>query len=213
MAVVYFYVPAEKADDVIECGLKLSEWKDREQQTPWNPEPRACLCARLHPDDDKRSRDPRYRCIKINIPAEDCVVADGDLYRLSMKFPDLKQKYIGTMVPLNRYMFGSFRKPECLIFTTILGEQISIYGKGLDDPILYENSETLYVNNIIERYNDRYDGINQALLYCFLSAQSRNGVLENLTLDDSLAYFSTKDHNRYVTLSVPDLKKYVLDLI
>ena len=34
MAVVYYYVPVEKANDVVECGLKLSEWKDREQQTP-----------------------------------------------------------------------------------------------------------------------------------------------------------------------------------
>ena len=165
MAVVYFYVPVEKATDVIECGLKLSEWKVREQQTPWNAEPKPCFCALLHPDDDKRSRDPAYRCVKIDIPAEDCIIADGDLYKLSMEYPDIRKKYIDTMVPLDRYLFGSFRNPECLIFKTILGDQISVYGKGLDDPILFENSETLYINNILERYNDRYSGINRELLY------------------------------------------------
>lgn len=214
MAVVYFYVPVDKANDVIECGLKLSEWKDREQQTPWNSGPQPCFCALLHPDDDKRNRDPAYQCIKINVPAEDCVIADGDLYKLSMEYPEIKQKYIDTMVPLNRYIFGSFRNPECLIFTTILGDQISVYGKGLDDPILYENSETLYVNNLLERYNDRYSGINRVLLYCFLLAQSQNGLLEGLYSDsEGLAFFLDKGANRYVTIPVPDLKKYRLGLI
>jgi len=214
MAVVYFYVPVEKTNDVVECGLKLNEWKDREQQTPWNFGPQPCLCALLHPEDDKRSRDRAYQCIKINIPAEDCIIADGDLYKLSREYPDIKKKYIDTMVPLNRYLFGSFRNPECLIFTTILGEQISVYGKGLDDPILYENSETLYFNNILERYNDRYSGINRELLYCFLLTQSQNGLVESLISDSNgLAFFSGNGTDRYVTVPVPDLKKYRLDLI
>jgi len=214
MAAVFFYVPAVKASDVVECGLKLSEWKDREQQTPWSDGPQPCLCALLHPDDDKRSRDPDYLCIKIDIPAEECIVADGDLYRMSQKYPEIKTQYIDSMVTLDRYMFGSFRKPECLIFTTILGEQISVYGKGLDEPLLYENSETLYMNNLIERYNDRYSEINGVLLYCLLFAQSQNGLLDALVSDDGrLAYFYDKKSGRYVTVPVPDLNRYRLDLI
>lgn len=214
MAVVYYYVPAEKACDVIECGMKLSEWKDREQQTPWNSEPRPCLCALLHPDDDQRSTDPYYQCIKINVPADDCVVADGDLYRLGMDHPEIKQKYIKTMVPLKIYRFGSFRNPECLIFTTILGDQISAFGKGLEDPLLYENSEALYVNNLIEYYNDRFGGVNRALLYSFLLAQSQNGLVGKLSSNDGkLTYFFDKKADRYITVPVPDLRKYRIDMI
>jgi len=214
MAAVYFYVPVEKAGDVVECGLKLSEWKDREQQTPWSNGPQPCLCALLHPDDDKRNRDPGYLCLKIDVPAEECVVADGDLYRLGMQYPEIRQKYIDTMIPLDRYIFGSFRNPECLIFTTILGEQISVCGKGLYDPLLFESSEALYVNNLLERYNDRYREINRVLLYCFLLAQAQNGLLESLFSDDGkLAYFFDRKNNRYVTVPVPDLKKYRLDII
>lgn len=214
MAVVYFYIPVEKTDDIVECGLKLSEWKDRDQETPWSCGLQPCFCARLHPDDDKRSRDSAYQCIKINIPAQDCVIADGDLHNLSMDYPELKQKYIDTMVPLNNYLFGSFRNPECLIFKTILGEQISVYGKGLDDPILYENSETLYVNNLLERFNDRYSGINQVLLYSFLLAQSQSGLIEGLYSNSKeLAYFFDKEANRHVTITMPELKKYKLGLI
>lgn len=214
MAVVYFYVPVEKAGDLVECGLKLSEWKDRNQKTPWNLGKQPCFCALLHPDDDKRSKDSAFQCIKINVPAEDCVVADSDLYKLSMEHPEIKQKYIETMVPLSKYLFGSFRNPECLIFSTILADQISIYGKGLEDPILYESSETLYVNNLLERYNDRYRGINQVLLYCFLLVQSQNGLIEGFYSNKKgIAFFFDTEANRYITIPVPDLKKYKLGSI
>lgn len=214
MAVVYYYVPVEKANDVVECGMKLSEWKDREQETPWSSGTRPCICTLLHPEDDKRSRDISYQCIKINIPAEDCIVADRDLYRLSRKYPDIRKKYVDTMVPLNRYMFGTFRNPECLIFTTILSEQISFYGRGLEDPILYESSESLYVHNILERFKDKCSDINQVMLYCFLSAQLKNNLVEGL-YDNSngLAFFIDKESDRYITVPVPDLKKYNFGVI
>ena len=48
MAVVYLYIPAQKLGDVIDCGLKLSEWKDRKQATPWSREARFCIRAFLH---------------------------------------------------------------------------------------------------------------------------------------------------------------------
>ena len=34
----------------------------------------------------------------------------------------------------------------------IIGDQVSILNKRLDSPILYDNSEELYVNNIVEDY-------------------------------------------------------------
>ena len=91
MAVVYLYVPVEKAEVIVECGLKLSEWKNKNVQTPWSSFPQPCICALLHPDDDKRSKDSAFQCIKLDIPAEDCIIADKDLYNLSLESPDIKQ--------------------------------------------------------------------------------------------------------------------------
>lgn len=213
MAVVYLYVPVEKAEVIVECGLKLSEWKNKNVQTPWSSFPQPCICALLHPDDDKRSKDSAFQCIKLDIPAEDCIIADKDLYNLSLESPDIKQKYIDTMVTLDKYIFGSFRNPECLIFTTIISEQIHLYGKGLDDPILYESSETLYVNNILEGFNERYSGINKVLLYCFMLTQSQNQLIEGVQYDNKgIAFFFDKASNKYITLPVPDLKEYKIDL-
>ncbi len=209
MAVVYLYVPSEKADIIVECGLKLSQWKNKSVQTPWSLYPQPCICALLHPDDDERSNDPAFQCIKLDIPAEDCIVADKDLYKLSLESPDIKQKYMDTMLPLDKYIFGSFRNPECLIFTTIISQHIHMYGNGLDDPILYEGSEALYVNNILEGFNEMYSGINQVLLYCFLLAQSQNGLIDGIHYDnEGLAFFFDKASDKYITIPVPGLEKY-----
>jgi hypothetical protein len=209
MAVVYLYIPAQKLGDVIDCGLKLSEWKDRKQATPWSREARFCIRAFLHPADDKRHEDPSFKCIKLDIPAEYCIVADNDLYQLSLEHPEFEKHYIDTMVHLDRYLFGSFRSPECLVFTTILSEQISPLEKGLGEPILYQSSETLYVNNLLERYNSRFDDINQVLLYSFLTLQRQNGCIEGLQSEEKgLAVFYDRAMNHPVIVPIPDFKKY-----
>ncbi len=209
MAVVYFYIPAQKLEDVIDCGLKLSEWKDRTQATPWSRDARPCIRTFLHPMDDIRHRDPSFKCIKLDVPTDYCVVADNDLYQLSLEHPELEKKYIDTMVQLDRYFFGSFRSPECLVFTTVLSEQISPLEKGLGEPILYQNSETLYVNNLLEQYKSRFDDINQVLLYSFLTLQKQNGCVEGLQSDEKgLAVFFDTKMSHPVTIPIPDFRKY-----
>jgi len=211
MPALYFYVPNDKLDDVVDCGLKLSEWKSRFQATPWNRIERPCFVAWLNPRDDIRHKDGRYQCVKLDVPADYCAVADSDLYYLSLDHDELKQEYINTMVPLEDYIFGSFRVPECLVFATVLSEQISCLGKGLDEPILYENSAALYVNNILETYNDRYDDVNQALLYSFLSMQEQSGLVSCFrSVNQRLAVFYDRDKSRRITLKIPDFNKFLL---
>ncbi|MBP7176258.1 MAG: hypothetical protein KBA53_08610 [Thermoclostridium sp.] len=208
MAVLYFYVPAQKLEDVIDCGLKLSEWKDRNQATPWS-DAKPCIRAFLHPMDDKRHGDPTFKCIKLDVPVEYCVVGDNDLYQLSLEHPEIHKTYMENMVPLDKYLFGSFRSPECLVFTTVLSDQLSPLGKGLGDPILYENSQTLYVNNLLERYNSCYDEINQVLLYSFLTLQKQNGCIEGLQSDEKgLAVFYNGEMSHPITVPIPDFRKY-----
>lgn len=212
MAVVYFYIPAEKLEDVLDCGLKLSEWMSRKQDVPGSVNARPCISALLHPMDDIRYRDPSYKCVRLDIPAEYCTVADSDLYQLSLLDPDIKKTYIKTMVPLQSYTFGSFRKPECLVFTTVLSDLISLHGKGLGEPILYESSEALYVNNLLGQYSDRYEDIHRVLLYSFLTLQKQNGYIEGFQSEEKgLAVFYDRDMNHHITVPIPDLGKYQLD--
>lgn len=209
MPAVYFYVPTEELEDVIDCGLKLSEWKSKQQETPWNAIKRPCFTACLHPNDDIRHKDKKYQCVKLNISADDCAIADLDLYFLSLEHSEISKEYINTMTPFQNYRFGSFRRPECLIFTTVLSDQIKCFGKSLDEPILYENSAMLYVNNIIETYNDRFDNVSQALLYSFLTLQDQAGLVSCFRSDHKgLAVFYGEDRNKHITVQIPDLSKY-----
>lgn len=212
MAGVYFHIPRKQLADAAECGLKLSEWVQRRQATRWNNNEAACFTAYLHPRDDFKFHDPAFQCIKLDIDVDDVIVADNDLYMLSLECPEVRDDYLQTMVRLKEYAFGSFRKPECLIFTTILPDQISIPGKRPEDPLLYESSEKLYVSNLLERYQDRYDEINSALLYCFLARQEEEGLNRGYCSEGSgIALF--KDDNRYITVPVPKLQKYRLKSI
>lgn len=211
MPALYFYVPAEKLEDVVDCGLKLSEWKSRHQATPWNGIERPCFVAYLNPSDDIRHKDERFQCVKLDIPADYCAVADGDLYLLSLEHEELRQDYINSMVPLKDYIFGSFRLPECLVFTTVLSDQIRRFGKGLDEPILYENSSVLYINYILETYNDRFDDVNQALLYSFLTMQEQDGLVSCCRSSEKrLAVFYDREKNRRITVKIPDFNKFLL---
>ncbi|MDI9482901.1 MAG: hypothetical protein QM315_06925 [Bacillota bacterium] len=209
MAVIYYYVPEDKLEDIIDCGLKLSEWKDGYQSTPWEGIEKPCFSAFLHPLDDDRHKDRSYRCIKIDIPMEYCVVYDSDLYRVSNEFPELKEKFIKSMVPLDEYIFGSIRRPGCFVFTTVLSEQISLLGKSMDEPILYENSEILYVNNILQQFNDSYHEFNSVLLYSYLTMQEQKGVFRCYRSgENNIAVFFDKESNQYISIPIPDYYKY-----
>ncbi len=211
MPVVYYYIPANKLKDAVDCGLKLSEWKDRCLSTPWSNGEKPCLSALLHPMDDPKHHDPAYCCVKLDVPADYCVVCDSDLFHLSLEYPKIKKDYIRTMVPLKNYLFGSFRKPECLVFTTVLSEQINLLGKGMDDPILYESSERLYVNNLLQKYNDWYDEINRVLLYSFLKLQEQNEVMRGFRSEKKgIAVFFDQSSNQHISVPIPDFKKYRL---
>ena len=209
MSAVYYYIPTEKLEDVVDCGLKMSEWKSRHQETPWNNIELPCFTACLHPSDDIRHKDSGYQCIKLDISADNCVVANRDLYFLSLEHSEIKRDYVNAMVPLKDYIFGSFRRPECLVFTTVLSDQISCFGKGLDEPILYENSAMLYVNNILEIYNDRFDDVNQDLLYSFLAMQEQAGKISCFRSSQKrLAVFYDREKNTRVTVPIPDFDRY-----
>lgn len=209
MSVIYFYIPSEKLQDIIDCGLKLSEWKTRQQATPWDKTEKPCFTASLHPRDDFRYTNSRYKCIKLDISTDYCIVADSDLYRLSLEHQEMKQYYIDSMVPLKNYVFGSFRKPECLVFASVMAEQISCLGKGLDDPVLYENSELLYVSNILETYNDKFSDFNQTILYSFLALQEQNGLIQCIRGGNNrLAVFFDREGKKYITVRIPEFKNY-----
>lgn len=208
MVEVYFYLPAENAANAVECGLKLSEWYSREiliEDTV-----RKCIAALLNPRDDmKKYMSSEYKCIKMEIMPKYCFVGDSLLYLTGIENKEAMDMYLNSIVPVEKYSFGSFRLPECLITSTVIGEYISVLDKRLDSPILYNNSEELYVGNIIEDFKDKHDNFNDALLYSFFLKLSEMGNYRMIGSEGgSAAVFVNNRDGRTYTIRKPDLGSY-----
>jgi len=52
--------------------------------------------------------------------------------------------------------------------------------KGLDSPVLFDNSEELYINNAIENLKEDYPDINDIMLYFFYRDLEKKGKLKRI---------------------------------
>ncbi len=208
MIEVFYYIPAEKAENAVECGIKLSEWYTKEVKI--NSDMKRCITGLLNPRDDlEKYMSSQYRCIKLEVMPKYCFIGDSLLYELGLKYPDVMEMYLKSIIPADSYTFGDYRQPECLITSTILAEQISLLGNGLDTPIFYNNSHELYFNTIFEGLKETYDDLNDALLYYLFKGLAEAGKATCIEdADQGLAAFESNTDGRIYTLRIPDLNKF-----
>lgn len=205
MSVVYRYVPADSVRDIVDCGIKLSRWYDRELDFGETMGRRKALCALLNPwDDPGKSRNKAYCCIRIELDPTECRVGDSDLYRMGLTEPSLMERYMKTLVPLSEYRFGIFRNPECLVFTSVLPEQIEVTGKAQDAPVLFESSESLYLGNLINEIRQQRQDSGNALIYaycCYLESKGKMRRIENPGLGTTV--FIDPENDDYIVTRIP----------
>ncbi|NTV89276.1 MAG: hypothetical protein HGA22_02770 [Clostridiales bacterium] len=208
MVEVYYYIPANRLEDALDCGIKLSAYFNRE--TMIEGEMKKCLTALLNPRDDiAKYNDPDYRCLKLEILPKYCHAADDFAYRLGGVYPEAMESFLKSIVPIGNYTFGRYRMPVCLITTTVIAEDIKLLDKRLDSPVLYNNSEELYLDNLMETGYENCPDFKDALLYCYYSRMADMGRLEMLEdYESRLALFTDKDSGKVYTLRIPDLKSY-----
>ena len=205
MAGLYFYAPKEKIKDIVDCGMKLSEWYDRELTLHGLNGSRKIIKALLNPRDDvNRLKDADYRCLRLDVDLDYCRVGDASLYEMGQNEPILMKQYGDNLIPLCNYRFGTFRNPEVLVMSSILPERIEVMGIALDTPILYESSETLYLNNILEKHEETYQDSGNHLLYAFLvMLESQGKVIRYEDKEHQKAVFFTANHEEYTVLQIP----------
>ncbi len=193
MVEVYYYLPSSEADNVIECGLKLSKWYDRE--VTLNGESRKCISALLNPKDDtKMLQSPDHTCVKLQVHPRSCYIAERYLRPADTRNTvspcdggeacdsGMDELYGRSIIPAYNYVFGSYRLPECLVMTTILPGYIRRYDKRLDSPVLYSNSEELYINNMLEFLGEDDADFKDALLYCYFEKLAAKGRADMIAL-------------------------------
>jgi hypothetical protein len=208
MVEVYFYMPVNEVQNAVECGMKLSQWFDKEVQI--NGQNRKCIAAFLNPKDDMdKYKSADLKCVKLQLDAKYCFVGDKFLYQVGVNIPKALELFNQSIIPIEKYIFGSYRIPECLVLSTIIAGQIEVLDKRLDSPVLFGNSEELYINNIIETYREEYDDFNDAVLYSFYCKLVDAGKMEIIEdSDKKIAVFIDKEKGKNYTIMVPDLRKY-----
>lgn len=208
MVEVYFYIPVQQADNAVECGMKLSEWYSREIES--GGERKKCISALLNPrDDHDRYMSQDYRCLKLEVQSKYCFAADSLLYEPGLVHPEVMEMYKNSIIPIEKYTFGDYRLPECLVTGTVIGENIRVLGRGLDTPVLYNNSQELYFNNILEGFREEHDDFDDSLLYHFFKRLHIEGKVN--CIEDSasgLAVFRDNRNDRTYTLKIPDMGRY-----
>ena len=208
MVEVYFYLPSGNVENAVECGVKLSDWYSKEIELDGGI--RKCISALLNPRDDmKKYMSSEFKCLKMEIMTKYCYIADGLLYKTGLTNGEAMDMYLRTIVPVEKYSFGYFRLPECLVVSTVIGDYVSILDKRLDSPVLYNNSEELYVGNIMEDFKEKYNNFNDALLYSFFLKLAQNGAYRVIVDEDGgIAVFIDNADEKVYTIRIPDLGSY-----
>ncbi len=208
MVEVYYYIPAGKAENAVACGIKLTEWHDREIEIEGVR--KKCISALLNPRDDyEKYISPEYKCLKLEVMPKYCFAADRLLYLAGLSFPEIMEIYNSSVMPVENYNFGRYRLPECLVTSTVIGDFVKLLDKRLDSPILFGSSEELYMNNIIEGYKEKHSDFTDAMLYSFYCRLADTGRVRRVADEGSgIAVFIDDRDGRAYTLKTPDLEKY-----
>jgi hypothetical protein len=208
MVEVYYYIPAGEVNNAVDCGLKLSIWYEKEIVIEGSS--RKCIIAFLNPKDDmEKYMSNDYRCVKLEVATNYCYVADRYLYQVGLSEPRVMDLYIESIIPVQEYIFGSYRLPECLVTSTVIGGHISPLNKSLDSPVLFNNSEELYISNIIETHKEGHCNFMDDMLYYFYCNLAMCGKFDKY--EDGgrkIAAFIDKRDGKAYTIKIPEIGSY-----
>lgn len=204
---IYYYVKSENVANILDCGLKLSAFHNKEVAI--GNEKLRCFSGLLNPKDDPELyKSGEYTCLKVQVKKEKCFVADRFLYEAALGQALGLELYHQSILPVDKYIFGTYRLPECLITTTILAGEASVLDKRMDSPIIYTNSEELYVNNILQEFREQHAEFDDCLLYSLFDKLTDLYIFEKVENEErGIAVYRTQGGKTYC-IRKPDFEKF-----
>ncbi len=187
----YCYVPEEKSEEVIECGLRLGDCVTRNVSI--NGTDTLCFEAYLHPNDAENVSTGNV-LIKISAPDGHSYIADNSLLMDSTE--DLYEK---SVMPARDYRLGRYRKPCCLISCTVLPDMIERYNPDMDEPLLYQSSEQLYRDSLFYRTDDLAASFKDVALNAYYNMKAAAGEYA-VQFNDEYAAFSDRSTGEIIAI-------------
>ena len=166
--IAYFYINRNDAEEAAECGLKLSNYGDSILADKNHPI--KAIRALLSPKDDMvKYNDESFACLKLDIPNGKLLVAEESYLETGNM-----EWFNESVVHAENYMYGDYRKPCFLLTFTVLNEYIGILDKKRDVPVLYDNSEELYIHKVKTEFEYKDNGFYDKAIYGYLDVMQRN---------------------------------------
>ena len=192
----YYFVPAKEADEIAECGLEISRGQYFVSKLMQNAG--KCFAARLNPRDyaPEDFREDR-RCLKIDLDQVRAFVAEEDFLIIEAPEAVKKQWFENSIVPAGEYRLGMYRSPLCLIANTILPQAMSFYDSAIDEAVLYENSEELYLARLMGQAEED-PCFRELALKAYMDRQAAQGDLQIFEQKDTCVYFDTHSGKPYI---------------
>lgn len=187
----YFYIDKNDAEEVTECGLKLSIYGD--EVLAEREHPIRAIRALLSPKDDiSKYGDNNLACLKLDIPNGKLLVAE-EIYLDTGN----REWFNESVVHAENYIFGTYRKPCYLLTFTVSDEYIGILDKSMDVPVLYDDSEELYILKMKAEFEDRDENFYDKAIYGYLDVLQRNWKASIEWQSDEFTIFGS-DGKKYI---------------
>lgn len=187
---VYCFIPAEKAEEVIECGLKLSSRTTKTIEV--NGQQVQCFEAYMHPNDAEKM-NPSDVPVKISLQTGRAYIADNSL------LGELGDLYNKSIIPADKYKLGMYRKPCCLIAYTVLPDMIERYNPDMDEPLLYQSSEQLYRDSLFYKTDDLVQSFKDVALNAYYNMKAASGEY-SVQFNDEYAAFVDKETSQVIAI-------------
>lgn len=198
----YIFVHKDRLDEIDGCGMKLSQWADR--QVFINGEERNYISSLLNPRDNiDKYKSREYKVVRLNVDINYCFVAEGFILKEGFNSPGSLTLYTRSIIPAKEYILGMYRQPECLVAKTILSQEMTIPSKALSFPTFYESSETLYLSKLMENLSEENPQFNDMALYYYFNNLAEKGEIDKVTDENAgFVVFSFKDGRKPVVLKL-----------
>jgi hypothetical protein len=196
---VFFYIPKEKETDVLECGLRLKDWASRTINI--DGVKKRYIPMLINPKDNlSKYNNADFVPLKIKVIPSEIFVSDGSVYREEdVDNPD--NLYRRSLIFLDKYIFGSYRMPECLYPSSVSNELISKLDRHKDVPVLYDSSEELYLQHEFERGKETYDNFIDKVLYTYYEHLHSLGLcIRHYKTDDDIIVYESLVEGRIITV-------------
>lgn len=186
---LYMYIENNKLDDIIKYGIKLSEFSNKILKISKN-QTKSGIIAFLTPKDSELYYDNNYTCIRIS--------TNNINYIIYNKVCENTDFYCNFICDPDDYNLGTFEEPIALICSTILPENIYIYNKLMDIPVIIENSKEYYYEKSINEMLEHEKFTKYELYQMLLILGNQKKIFDiKYNKDGIRIYQDTKDNNFY----------------